>query len=327
MAHKRVHNKSKSSKKSKAVVVPVVLEDILLEQMGPIESVDVDEAILDSLDSVDIIEEEIEHSDNIDETIESVKPIRRAAVEDILFKLPCVSNPLIGTPKQVQDELDNMVIKIQNRPNSKKSCAMFDRIHLYMHGYLINIVLRQFPYIKGMQTVDIYQQSLLALWQKAIPNFKMGKGMSFLNFAKMCIRRHLITILNASITRLKDQSINRAVSLDSSPTSNESEDDSNNTFSNIIPDPLASADKLTEEKEALNVTKRTLTDSLSDFEQVVVEEYLTGASYREIAKNISRRTNKRCVPKSVDNALLRIRKKAISLKKQCRIDQIPIFIS
>jgi RNA polymerase sporulation-specific sigma factor len=268
------------------------------------------------VDSIEICEDiEIEENEH---------DFKGSVVEDILFKLPIVKNPFVGTPQQVQRELDSVVKKIQKNPNSKESRMQFDRIHLYMHGYLINIVLKQFPFIKGMQTVDIYQQTLYALWIKAIPGFKKRKGMSFLNFAKMCIRRHLITELNNSKWVQKHQAINKAVSLDSPVT--QGDDDSASTLSNTVPDEKDSTDKITEKEEALSITKKSLMNTLSEFEQVVLNEYLTTSTYKEIAKNITKITKKRCLTKSVDNALLRIRKKAIYLKDHSKPDDVPLFI-
>lgn len=254
------------------------------------------------------------------------------AIEDILFKLPLVSTPIIGTPKEVQRELDNIVIFIQTHPYSKKNEDNFNRIHVYMHGYLLNVVLKQFPYIRGYQTSDIYQESLIAIRFKAIPNFKKGKGMSFLNFAKMCIRRHLITLLNASQNRLKDKSMNQAISLDR--VISDSDDEQGNTLSNIIPDSAPSVDVKTESNEALHVTKTTLMRSLSSFERTVLGEYLTGSSYKEIATMIVE-DSKSDIPydkafknalKAVDNALLRIRKKAVSIKDKHGNSDLPLFM-
>jgi len=266
--------------------------------------------------------------------IEEVEIRKESQVEDVLFKIPIISRPLIGTPKEVQSELDEIVIKIQDDPDCYHSDQEYEKILLYMHSYLVNVVLKQFPYIRGMDHSDTYQEALIALRFKAIPNFKTGKGMSFLNFAKMCIRRHLITILNASQTRQRDQSINRAVSLDSqiSPT----DDQPNNTFSNLIPDDNPPVDEMTEQKEAISVTKTTLMDSLSDFEKMVLEEYLTNASYKEIGKNITERlgedygdlsySEKVKRNKAVDNALWRIRKKAAKLKEDSDPDGLPLFM-
>jgi RNA polymerase sporulation-specific sigma factor len=260
-------------------------------------------------------EEIIEDEDEITE-----KP---SDVEEILFRLPQVKEPLIGTPKQVQKKLDKMAIYIRRNPDDHyKNQLLFETIHLYMHGFLINIALKQFPYIKGLQTVDIYQESLIALRFKAIPGFRMRKGMSFLNFAKMCIRRHLITILNSSKTRLKDQSMNRAVSLDSATNQNS---DDGATFANTIPDGSDPVDKQTEMNEAYSVTLSNLCKTLSIFEQQVLHEYLTSSSYNEIADDLSRKNKKANPTKSVDNALVRIRNKAQKLMESSKVEDIPLF--
>ena len=242
--------------------------------------------------------------------------------EQIMFRLPCVKKPLIGTPKQVQEELDKLALKIQKHP---KDYASFDKIHLYLHGYLINVVLKKFPFIRGFQTADIYQETLIALKFKAIPGFKMEKGMSFLNFAKMCIRRHLITMLNTSKTRIKDQAINQAISLDNSP-SKEDDDEGKSTYANIIADTKAPVDKAIETNEAYEVSKDFLFSALSEFEKMVLSEHLAGMSYREISKSISKALKGRYNAKSVDNALHRIRKKAVYLIKHSKKEDLPIFI-
>ena len=274
----------------------------------------------------------LEQAETISEEPVAEPRVPGRAIEDILFKLPLVSVPIIGTPKEVQRDLDNLVIFAQQHPHSKKNDDNFNRIHVYMHGYLLNVVLKQFPYIRGYQTNDIYQESLIAIRFKAIPNFKKGKGMSFLNFAKMCIRRHLFTLLNASQNRLKDKSMNQAISLDR--VISDSDDEQGNTLSNIIPDSSPSVDVKTENNEALFVTKGTLMRSLSSFERVVLGEYLTGSSYKEIATMIVE-TTKSELPyekvfknalKAVDNALLRIRKKALSIKDKHGNTELPLFM-
>ena len=264
---------------------------------------------------------EIRKSVEIDLLIEEPKQSSRDMIGQIMFKLPYVEEPLVGTPKQVQKELDSLAKKIQRHPNDDLT---FNKMHLYMHGYLIHVVLYKFPFICGLQAVDVYQETLIALRFKAIPNFKNDRGMSFLNFAKMCIRRHLITLLHASKNRKKDQSINQAISLDSSPL----RDDGNtkNTYANIISDGKISVDLQIENNEAYKVTKESLLNELSEFERMVLDEYLSSSSYREISKNISKMLHGRHNAKSIDNALLRIRKKAIHLKKHGKIEDLPLFM-
>jgi len=264
---------------------------------------------------------EIRNSVEISLLVKEPKQSSRDMLGQIMFKLPYVEEPLVGTPKQVQKELDSLAKKIQRRPDDDLT---FNKMHLYMHGYLINVVLYKFPFICGLQTVDVYQETLIALRFKAIPNFKRNKGMSFLNFAKMCIRRHLITLLHASKNRKKDQSINQAISLDSSPL----RDDGNvkNTYANIISDGKLTAAVQIENNEAYKVTKGSLLNELSEFERLVLDEYLSSSSYREISKNISKTLHERHNAKSIDNALLRIRKKAMHLKKHGKIEDLPLFM-
>ena len=52
---------------------------------------------------------------------------------------------------------------------------------------------------------------------------------------------------------------------------------------------------------------------LSPFESMVLYYYLEGMSYKEMSKNISKVLERHCNEKSVDNALLRIRRKAIEI--------------
>lgn len=270
------------------------------------------------------VEKEVEETEEIEDGVEKESNYKSSEVEDILFRLPKVRDPLIGTPKQVQKQLDKMAIWMRNNPDEHlENQILFSKIHLYMHGFLINVALKQFPYIKGLQTVDIYQEALIALRFKAIPGFRKGRGMSFLNFSKMCIRRHLITILNASKTRLKDQSINQAVSLDSSPNPY---DGDSQTFANIIPDGSEPIDKATESKEAYHVTLDNLCKMLSSFEKKVLYEYLASSSYNEIADDLSSKTRQKRPTKSIDNALVRIRTKAQKLKESGKVEDIPLFI-
>jgi RNA polymerase sigma-H factor len=284
---------------------------------------------IDLLDLEEIEKEDAEDVEDVEdvEDAESKKVFSNYGngIEDILFKLPNVKNPLCGSPKEIQEDLDNIALKIQKSKDQKSNEELFNMIHVYMHGYLLNVTLKQFPFIKGMETVDIYQETLIAIRFKAIPNFELGKGMSFLSFSKLCIRRHLITLLNASKNKQKDQPINTAISLDSTPSS-DSEEGSSNTFANLIADKNMRSDEEAEISESFDITKKNLMDNLSDFEQMVLEEYLTSSSYKEIAKNISKKNKIKCPSKAVDNALLRIRKKAQYLIDHSKKEDFPMFM-
>ena len=234
-----------------------------------------------------------------------------------------VSNPLVGTPQEVQRELDNLALYLQRHPDDDNG---FARIQQYIHKYLLGLVFKKYSFVRGYDQSDMYQEALIALTKKAIPKFKADKGMSFLNFAKMCINRHLITILHASKHRRKDMPINCAISLDHNPSENG--EDGNCLLSNIIEDEKTpSPAKFLEKREAYSRTLQTITGKLSSFEAIVLEEYLQERSYKETAKNVTKRTGVRYNEKSVDNALLRIRKKAIEIMNECDEDEIPLLIN
>ena len=250
-------------------------------------------------------------------------------VANILFKLPYVEEPFVGTPKKNQKILDEMALTMQDPDiDHKLYDEMFDKIHLYIHGYLINLVLKKFPYIKGYQTEDIYQESLCALRFRAIANFDPKRGMSFINFAKLCVERHLITLLNTSKKRQKDQCINQAISLDIDIST---DDSGGGSLFGLIPDNGMDASSNYEYNETLEKTKNVLLENLSELEQLVLEEFLTGAPYREMAININKKLDgkghKKCTTKSIDNSLVRIRQKAEKLRTSVDCELLPLFLN
>lgn len=234
-----------------------------------------------------------------------------------------VSEPLMGTPKEVQKELDALAIHMKKHPTDSDA---FCKIHGYMLKYLMGLVYRRYPYICGSAEDDVHQEAMLSILFKAIPKFNPKKGMSFLNFAKMCVNRHLITMLHASKNRRKDMPINKAMSLDHSPSGEV--DDENCSLSNIITDERHCEPPFKEmdQREAYELTLRTLKARLSEFEIVVLEEYLRDHSYKDAAKNIVKRIGHERDEKSVDNALLRIRKKAAELLAEEKdSDNLPLI--
>jgi len=237
------------------------------------------------------------------------------------FCLPGVDEPLNGAPKDVRPELDGLALHLQKHPTD---AAAFAKIHQYVHKYLMGLVYRRYPHIRGMDENDVYQEALIAISRKAIPKFNPNKGMSFLNFAKLCINRHLITLLHASRFKRKDQPINTAISLDHAP---DGEEDSGGTLSNVITDEKSCEPpyKDMDQREAYQITITALKSKLSEFEIVVLEEYLRDHSYKDAAKIVSKRLCKSFDPKAIDNALLRVRKKSAALLSEIGKDSLPIL--
>ena len=166
---------------------------------------------------------------------------------------------------------------------------------------LVNIKVSKY-FIVGAERDDIVQEGLIGLF-KAIKMFKKDKNNSFKSFANMCIERQLITAIKSS-TRQKHMPLNSYLSLNASAYDNEEENGIEliNTLNNkTVEDPLETVMK----KEYYKQIENSIEKSLSTFEKKVLDGYVKGYSYVTIAKKLDSPV------KSVDNAIQRIRKKAI----------------
>ena len=166
---------------------------------------------------------------------------------------------------------------------------------------LVNIKVSKY-FMVGAERDDIVQEGLIGLF-KAIKMFKKDKNNSFKSFANMCIERQLITAIKSS-TRQKHMPLNSYLSLNASAYDNEEENGIEliNTLDNkMVEDPLETVMK----KEYYKQIESSIEKSLSTFEKQVLDGYVKGYSYVTIAKKLDSPV------KSVDNAIQRIRKKAI----------------
>lgn len=163
---------------------------------------------------------------------------------------------------------------------------------------LVNMKVGKY-FIIGAEKEDIIQEGMIGLY-KAIKGFNKEKQNSFKTFANLCIERQLITAIKTS-NRQKHMPLNSYLSLN---TSAYEEDDTTliDIFdSHSIEDPLDTITK----KEYYKMVKDTIDKSLSDFEKQVLVRYVQGESYVDIAARLDSPV------KSIDNAIQRIRKKAI----------------
>ncbi|MBR3255305.1 MAG: RNA polymerase sporulation sigma factor SigH [Clostridia bacterium] len=165
---------------------------------------------------------------------------------------------------------------------------------------LLNVKAAKY-YINGAERDDTVQEGMIGLF-KAIKNFDETKQNSFKTFANICVERQLITAIKSS-NRQKHQPLNSYLSLNNSAYENDDNDEELiNTFdSKTVEDPLDTVMK----KEYYEKIESTIDKTLSGFEKQVLNRYIRGESYVDIA-------NKLDAPvKSVDNAIQRIRKKAV----------------
>ena len=164
---------------------------------------------------------------------------------------------------------------------------------------LVNMKVSKY-FIIGAEKEDIIQEGMIGLF-KAIQSFDATKQNSFKTFANMCIERQLITAIKTS-NRQKNIPLNSYLSLNTAAY----EDDEDTTVLEIFDshqteDPLDTITK----KEYYKRVEDAIDKSLSDFEKQVLARFIKGESYVTIAEKLDTQV------KSVDNAIQRIRKKAI----------------
>ena len=146
-------------------------------------------------------------------------------------------------------------------------------------------------YLEGGDHEDLLQEGMLGLF-KAIREYSPEKEASFMTFASLCINRHMLSAIEAA-GRKKNMALNGAVSLDLMRESR------SGAALGISPDP----ETIFMEQEAADELLEEIKKSLSPMENRVLELYLDGLDYREIAKRMEKSE------KSIDNALQRIRGK------------------
>lgn len=164
---------------------------------------------------------------------------------------------------------------------------------------LVNMKVSKF-FMIGAEKEDIVQEGLIGLF-KAVKNYNPEMQNSFKTFANLCIERQLITAIKSS-NRQKHIPLNSYLSLNIAAY--EDDEDSNllDIFdSHQIEDPLDTITK----KEYYKTVEVAIDKSLSDFEKKVLNRYMQGESYVQIAEKLD------APVKSIDNAIQRIRKKAI----------------
>lgn len=153
-------------------------------------------------------------------------------------------------------------------------------------------------FLIGADREDIIQEGMIGLY-KAIRDYRYDRQASFRAFAEICVTRQIITAIKTA-TRQKHIPLNSYVSLNK-PVFDE---DSERTLGEVVTtEKDGNPEDLFINQENLMDIESTMHKILSPLEQKVVNLYLDGKSYQEIAEQLDRHV------KSVDNALQRVKRK------------------
>lgn len=156
---------------------------------------------------------------------------------------------------------------------------------------------------------DLLQEGMIGLF-KAIRTYDANKGTVFETFANLCISSQLYSAIKMS-NRQKNIPLNSYISLDM-PDGNEEGSGADSFFE--LNRALAAWQQNPEEivigQESARNMKRKLYSRLSKMETQVLSLFLKGLTYQEIAGELGKS------PKTVDNALQRIKGKLSKLQKR-----------
>lgn len=154
-------------------------------------------------------------------------------------------------------------------------------------------------FILGGDSEDLIQEGMIGLF-KAVQDYDMGRDASFSTFAELCINRQMYTAVQAA-KRKKHFPLNFYVSLDGEGTG---EDREGPGLAELLADRTKlNPEELFLDKERVAYLEKMIEEELSDFEKQVLDLYITGMSYGQIAKVLGRDE------KATDNALQRLKTK------------------
>lgn len=156
-------------------------------------------------------------------------------------------------------------------------------------------------FLIGGESDDLIQEGLIGLF-KAVRDYRSDKQTTFRSFVELCVQRQIISAIKTS-ARQKHSPLNTYVSF--SHTRAGANNDQEMSLADVLPsDPAGDPVNQAISSEELRALVGFLRDVLSELESGVLTMYLEGRSYEEIAAVLD------CTPKTVDNALQRVKRKA-----------------
>lgn len=157
-------------------------------------------------------------------------------------------------------------------------------------------------YLIGGDSDDLIQEGMIGLY-KAIRDYQEQKESSFSGFANLCIERQLYNAIKGA-NRLKNSPLNSYVSLDGPVGGDGNSEESRQTLGETLEKTgISNPEDILIDRERVGKIEAYIHNHLSEFEQNVVNLYIEGMNYQQIAECLER------TPKSIDNALQRIKKK------------------
>ncbi|MGN6714031.1 RNA polymerase, sigma 30 subunit, SigH [Anaerocolumna jejuensis DSM 15929] len=164
-------------------------------------------------------------------------------------------------------------------------------------------------FLIGGDKEDLIQEGMIGLY-KAIRDYSPEKDSTFYSFADLCSSRQMYSAIKAS-NRKKNIPLNTYVSLYTPAYSENADFEDKETLADVvIQNKISNPEELVIDKESTSMLEYELVRHLSQFEKSVLDLYLHDYSYLQIADKLKKE------PKSIDNALQRIRLKLTMVLKE-----------
>lgn len=150
-------------------------------------------------------------------------------------------------------------------------------------------------YLIGGDTDDLIQEGMIGLF-KAIRDYRKDKETSFFHFAELCVNRQIYSAVEAS-NRKKHVPLNTYVSFYAQSS------EEGKSLAETLPDVTENPEQRIIAQESMQLFWDEVKSRLSVMEREVLDAYLSGLNYRQIAEKMGKS------PKAIDNALSRIKSK------------------
>ena len=200
----------------------------------------------------------------------------------------------------MRNTYENDVLELERQPDealcllAAAGNRLAEETLVTRYNRLVRTCARPF-FLAGGDSEDLTQEGMVGLIT-AVREYDAGKEASFRTFAEICIRSRLYSVLRAS-ARDKQQPLNQSLSLDDSHFDSNPLTSGTNNLAQRNPEDFLI------DREHTAALLSGVRKQLSEFEAKILGFYLDGLSCREIAKAVNK------PPKSVDNAVQRIRRK------------------
>ena len=187
-----------------------------------------------------------------------------------------------------EEYTDEELLKI---PNAKQDSGIIEYLMVKYKPLVLSKTRMLF--LSGGEHDDLIQEGMVGLF-KAVRDYRSDAAASFATFAGLCVERNIYQAIEKA-QRLKNRPLNEAMSM------SEMEDQASHKDMHLDPVDIMIG------QETAGVLRKRISGCLSCFENQVLDYFLEGKDYREIAALMER------TPKSIDNALQRIRGKVRQL--------------